>query len=105
MTHVRRLVLVSLVALLLVGLFAALAVAAPYTGSAQDQTKAAIASQLIGHSPQLATARGATTYVYTTRTGACYHRHYCVSHHTHFKVTLRYAKAHYRPCKVCRPPR
>ena len=47
-----------------------------------------------------------TTYVYTTRTGACYHRHYCVSHHTHYKRTLGWAKSHgLRPCKVCRPPR
>lgn len=105
MTLVRRLVPVSLVALLLLGLFAALAAAAPYSGAAQDQTKAAIATQLTGHSTHLATARQSTTYVYITRTGACYHRHYCVSHHTHFKVTLKYAKAHYRPCKVCHPPR
>jgi hypothetical protein len=105
MTLVRRLILVTLVALVLLGLFAALAAAAPYPGSAQDQTKAAIAAQQIGHSLHLATARASTTYVYITGTGACYHRHYCVSHHAHYRVTLKYARAHYRPCKVCHPPR
>ena len=53
----------------------------------------------------LAAQQGKATYwVYTTRTGECYHRHYCVAHHTHFRHTVKEAKAMgLRPCKVCRP--
>lgn len=48
-----------------------------------------------------------TTYVYRTRTGTKYHRHSCIAHHTHWRVTLHVAKYHYHlsACKVCRPPR
>ena len=53
----------------------------------------------------LAAQTGKTTYsVYTTRTGGCYHRHYCVDDHVHYKHTVPEAKAMgLRACKVCRP--
>jgi hypothetical protein len=53
----------------------------------------------------LAAQQGKTTYwVYTTNTGACYHRHYCVDEHPHYKHTVKQAKAMgLRACKVCRP--
>jgi len=49
----------------------------------------------------------ATTYVYITKSGTKYHRHDCVSHHGHTKVTLHHAKVHHKltACKVCKPPR
>lgn len=49
----------------------------------------------------------ATTYVYITRTGTKYHRHYCVDDHKHTRVTLHHAKYHHhlKPCKVCKPPK
>jgi len=48
-----------------------------------------------------------TTYVYITRTGSKYHRHYCVDDHPHTRVTLHHAKSHHHlgRCKVCKPPK
>jgi len=72
----------------------------------------ALASPAIGASVSAQAAPtvweiASTTYVYRTRTGTKYHRHSCIAHHTHWRVTLHVAKYHYHlsACKVCRPPR
>ena len=48
----------------------------------------------------------AVTYVWRTRTGARYHRHYCVDDHYCWKISLSKANSQrLTPCRVCKPPR
>jgi len=102
----------SLVVLFLVAAFALAgaseALASPNSAGPASTIATAQASDLAATfvAPALLAAQqGKTTYwVYTTNTGECYHQHYCVSHHPHYKHTIKQAKAMgYRQCKVCRP--
>jgi hypothetical protein len=102
----------SLVVLFLIAAFllagASVALGAPNSVGHAPASATAQASDLVGSfvAPAVVAAHQAkaTYWVYTTNTGACYHRHSCVAHHPHYKHTVKQAKAHgLRPCKVCRP--
>ena len=106
--HIRRSLVVFFLVMAIALTAASVALAAPQSADNSSANAIAQASDLAGTfvAPAVLAAlqAHATYYVYTTRTGARYHRHYCVSHHTHFKHTVSWAKSHgLRPCKVCRP--
>ena len=106
--HIRKpLIVVCLLALLMLT-GASVALGSPFAVGQAPTAVDLHATDLVGANVApavLAAQTGKTTYyVYTTRTGECYHRHYCVSHHTHYRHTVKEAKAMgLRPCKVCRP--
>ena len=106
MPRFRTIALVLSLCLLLFGCLAAPAMAAQISQPGGD-TVAKFLPTSLGLAASLSSLmQQQTIYVYTTRTGACYHRHYCVAHHVHFRRTLSWAKSHgLRPCRVCKPPR
>jgi hypothetical protein len=106
MHRFRTFVLIAFACLLALGVCAVVASAGHHAQTSDQKAKSAPMAQTIEKSVTVSTARRSTTYVYTTRTGARYHRHYCVDDHVHYRHTLHWAKTHgYTPCKVCRPPR
>jgi hypothetical protein len=87
---------------------ASVALASPNSAGHVPPNATSQASDLAGTfvAPALLAAQQAkTTYwVYRTMISRYYHRHYCVDDHSHFKLTVKQAKAMgLRRCKVCKP--
>ena len=106
MYRFRKIILIALACLLVLGACTAAASASHRVQSGDQKAKFASLTRAGQGSASLLKAKS-TTYVYITDTGAKYHRWGCrYLKYSRHKVTLKYAKSHgFTACKVCKPPK